>query len=197
MEVSFLKADDCDYGCVFGIEPQKTTYDEAYQILTENSREIDIGSIEKGDYFDHGLNKEVHYINFTFENTDYGCSISFLDNVVARIDVGGLYGRTKITTIHELIMHFGKPDTFFVIRKNPEGRMCFSNFFWKDLGIVAESMDEKLSFFDISLCGKIDKNDGMVPGNLYIDNIVLLSPDAFEAYFNGYHGNDWIGLIEE
>lgn len=196
LEINWLSNPKCNGGCVFGIEPGKTTYDETYPILTEYKKEIESDTIENGNYFDYGLNKEVKYINFRFTNPNYGCSISFVDNLADRIDISGMYGRTEIITIGEMVEFFGEPDMFSQYRSNPEGKGCFINFLWNDLRIVATAYDGKVPLFGNDLCKKLEKNNYRVSKDLHIGQILLLNQDWFNEFNRGDEPN-WVGFVED
>jgi len=195
-DVSFLKAQDCDQGCLLGIEPGKTSLEEANKILTKNNLNIEPNSIKIGSYFDYGLSNEIENINFSFTNPNLRCSISYADNVVNRIDIGGLGGRSEITNIENLVELIGEPDLYLIDIINPGVTMCSVDFFWKDLQIVAISYDTRIRLFGANLCLKIENNKGVVNKDLKIDEIVILSQELFMKY-NQVDAPKWVGFKGE
>jgi hypothetical protein len=190
--LSWLKDSRCEFGCVFGVEPGKTSFDDAHNILSE-IEEIEPGSIENRTYLD--FNEEIECINFSFLNENYRCSISFKNKIAEEIDINS-YGGIVITEIEQLVELLGEPDYFYYGKKNPEVRGCFVTFIWKDLRVLASSSDGKIPLFAEDLCGNLEKNNYKVSKDLHIHKIVIVSQNLFDEYKQNEAPN-WVGFIEE
>lgn len=191
--LSWLNESECETSCVFGIEPGNTSFDEAYDILSE-SNVIETGSLEYRTYLYNDEEKESFTFNFT--NGDHCCSISFNNKVVERIDIGGSE-HIKITDLDQMVGLLDEPDIFRLDRINPEGKACWIQFVWAELRIIAISYDESQSIFTKSLCRKLENDNGYVSKDLKIEDLIILSADQFSEYMVGVSGENWQGFVEE
>ncbi|MAT41090.1 MAG: hypothetical protein CL609_02030 [Anaerolineaceae bacterium] len=177
---------------MFGVEPGKTSYLDAHNILLE-IEEIEPTSLENRTYVYN--NEEKESINFNFSNENYRGSISSKNNVIEDVYIS-VPGNMEIATIGQMVEVFGKPDSLLWYNLNPEGKGCYINFLWRDLRMVAQSSDSNIPFLGLDLCEKMERNDEKVAKDLGIDSIILLTQELFNE-FDAVEEPTWNGFLED
>ncbi len=174
---SWLTGTPCSAPCWYGLEPSKSSMEEAITTTAKLSF-ISPDALEPvtTSYWDDEAKKYLveKVVYYRCKNPSALTCVyqSFREGILNQIL---LYPNYEIT-FSEAVEQLGEPTAFTINRTNPEAKGCIVSIVWEERQMFMIFDEGRLSSsYTEDLCDKINKENNKIPGNLSVQSVIIVN----------------------
>ena len=199
VDQSWLTGTPCAAPCWYGLEPARSTQEEAFKTTPKLSFiSTDTPESLTTTYWDKDAKQykveEAVYYKCKNPSELYCVYQTFRDGLLYQIL---LYPNYEIT-FFDAVGQLGEPTAFTVNRTSPEAKGCIVSILWEERQMFIIYDEGRLSSpYSEDLCDKINKESKKVPGNLPIQSVYIESKALFNELTKQSGYILWNGFIKE
>jgi hypothetical protein len=179
-EDSWLTDKPCKAPCWYGMEPGKTSKEEA-MLTTKELSFID----------PEGVTDSVNGLLFNCKNYPGCVYMGFRDNILEFLNI---YLYTTVT-FKEVVDKLGNPDIVMIDPINPEGSGCYIGLLWLERQMEVRYAEEPGGFFRKDLCQQVNENNNTVPPDLTVQDVSIMQKEFMAESLAGNDHIPWNGFI--